>query len=242
MAGEPRVCMPPHHTAPTHTSAALVARRAARVSPPAQPPRGRTLPPVHHPPARPPRLLTRPLPPPRGGSSTRSFGAPSTAVGGEGGIRTRGTVTRTHAFQACSFGHSDTSPRGLPQFTVRSSPATSGGEGGIAGAPPIGSHPYRTAPTHASASLVARRAARISPPAQPPRGQTHPAPPNHTPVAGSHPPSPPTSAVTLASVHRIPAGGRWRRGWDSNPRTSVRGSTVFETVPFDHSGTSPRRG
>ena len=31
--------------------------------------------------------------------------------GGEGGIRTRGTVTRTHAFQACSFGHSDTSPR-----------------------------------------------------------------------------------------------------------------------------------
>ena len=24
--------------------------------------------------------------------------------GGEGGIRTRGTVTRTHAFQACSFG------------------------------------------------------------------------------------------------------------------------------------------
>jgi hypothetical protein len=30
--------------------------------------------------------------------------------GGEGGIRTRGGVTPTHAFQACSFGHSDTSP------------------------------------------------------------------------------------------------------------------------------------
>jgi hypothetical protein len=29
---------------------------------------------------------------------------------GEGGIRTRGTVSRTHAFQACSLGHSDTSP------------------------------------------------------------------------------------------------------------------------------------
>ena len=30
--------------------------------------------------------------------------------GGEGGIRTRGKVTPTHAFQACSFNHSDTSP------------------------------------------------------------------------------------------------------------------------------------
>jgi hypothetical protein len=30
---------------------------------------------------------------------------------GEGGIRTRGTASRTHAFQACSFGHSDTSPK-----------------------------------------------------------------------------------------------------------------------------------
>ena len=29
---------------------------------------------------------------------------------GERGIRTLGTVTRTHAFQACSFSHSDTSP------------------------------------------------------------------------------------------------------------------------------------
>ena len=31
-------------------------------------------------------------------------------LGGEGGIRTRGTVTHTHAFQACSLSHSDTSP------------------------------------------------------------------------------------------------------------------------------------
>jgi hypothetical protein len=31
-------------------------------------------------------------------------------LGGEGGIRTLGKVTPTHAFQACSFNHSDTSP------------------------------------------------------------------------------------------------------------------------------------
>ncbi len=29
---------------------------------------------------------------------------------GEGGIRTHGTVSRTHAFQACTFNHSVTSP------------------------------------------------------------------------------------------------------------------------------------
>ncbi len=29
---------------------------------------------------------------------------------GEGGIRTHGTLSRTHAFQACSLSHSDTSP------------------------------------------------------------------------------------------------------------------------------------
>ncbi len=33
-----------------------------------------------------------------------------TQLGGERGIRTPGTVTRTHAFQARSFSHSDTSP------------------------------------------------------------------------------------------------------------------------------------
>ena len=31
--------------------------------------------------------------------------------GGEGGIRTLGTRKRTHAFQACSLSHSDTSPK-----------------------------------------------------------------------------------------------------------------------------------
>ena len=31
-------------------------------------------------------------------------------AGGESGIRTHETVARLHAFQACSFGHSDTSP------------------------------------------------------------------------------------------------------------------------------------
>ena len=44
--------------------------------------------------------------------------------GGEGGIRTRGGVTPTHAFQACSFGLSDTSPCTL---NVKDS----GGEEGI---------------------------------------------------------------------------------------------------------------
>ena len=31
--------------------------------------------------------------------------------GGESGIRTHGTISRTHAFQACAFDHSATSPR-----------------------------------------------------------------------------------------------------------------------------------
>ena len=30
--------------------------------------------------------------------------------GGEGGIRTLGTIAGTHDFQSCSFDHSDTSP------------------------------------------------------------------------------------------------------------------------------------
>jgi hypothetical protein len=34
----------------------------------------------------------------------------------------------------------------------------------------------------------------------------------------------------------------WRRGRDSNPRSPVRGTTVFETAPFDRSGTSPIEG
>ncbi len=34
--------------------------------------------------------------------------------------------------------------------------------------------------------------------------------------------------------------GEWRRGRDSNPRSPSRRTTVFETAPFDRSGTSPR--
>ncbi len=36
-----------------------------------------------------------------------------TGCGGEGGIRTHGRVAPTHAFQACRFGHSRTSPQHL---------------------------------------------------------------------------------------------------------------------------------
>jgi hypothetical protein len=32
-----------------------------------------------------------------------------------------------------------------------------------------------------------------------------------------------------------------RRGWDSNPRAALRRPTVFETAPFNHSGTPPGR-
>jgi hypothetical protein len=38
-------------------------------------------------------------------------------ISGEGGIRTHGTVTSTRTFQARSFGHSDTSPYFLNNFT-----------------------------------------------------------------------------------------------------------------------------
>jgi hypothetical protein len=33
-----------------------------------------------------------------------------------------------------------------------------------------------------------------------------------------------------------------RRGWDSNPRGTRRPLTVFETAPFNHSGTPPYDG
>src|SRR5687767_1369268 len=42
-------------------------------------------------------------------------------IGGEKGIRTLGTVSRTHAFQACSFNHSDISPS-LESTTCERSP------------------------------------------------------------------------------------------------------------------------
>src|SRR6476661_7006399 len=41
-------------------------------------------------------------------------------IGGESGIRTHGRVSPTHAYQACSFNHSDISPCGWnTQFTAR---------------------------------------------------------------------------------------------------------------------------
>src|SRR4029453_10576266 len=48
-------------------------------------------------------------------SSSRSFsqkcsGNRELKAGGESGIRTHGRVSPTHAFQACSFNHSDISP------------------------------------------------------------------------------------------------------------------------------------
>ena len=44
----------------------------------------------------------------------------ATKAGGESGIRTHGRVSPTHAFQACSFNHSDISPREWnQQFTGR---------------------------------------------------------------------------------------------------------------------------
>ena len=40
---------------------------------------------------------------------------PSRTYGGEGGIRTHGPIAGTHAFQACRFVHSRTSPRQFSQ-------------------------------------------------------------------------------------------------------------------------------
>jgi hypothetical protein len=42
-----------------------------------------------------------------------SLGNAVRQAGGEGGIRTHVAVSRKHAFQACSFSHSDTSPRSV---------------------------------------------------------------------------------------------------------------------------------
>ena len=41
-----------------------------------------------------------------------------TVHGGEGGIRTHGRVSPTHAFQACSLNRSDTSPRRCAHSSV----------------------------------------------------------------------------------------------------------------------------
>src|ERR1043165_2513240 len=70
-----------------------------------------------------------------------SFCIHHSTAGGEGGIRTHGTVSRTQHFQCCQFSHSCTSPiqeaGGRKQGDVTASwllpPASlsSGGEGGI---------------------------------------------------------------------------------------------------------------
>ena len=61
-------------------------------------------------------------------------------IGGESGIRTHGGVSPTHAFQACSFSHSDISPgaravwagtRGSLRAASGLALAEGGGEGGI---------------------------------------------------------------------------------------------------------------
>src|SRR5437763_13691878 len=44
--------------------------------------------------------------------------APRNLISGESGIRTHGGVSPTHAFQACSFNHSDISPGPCTNSTV----------------------------------------------------------------------------------------------------------------------------
>ena len=110
-------------------------RRTARVAPTTRPPRDRTRP-ARAPPTQPPsRLLTRPLRLEARRACNKAAQVPvkracTNRGGGEGGIRTRGTVARTHAFQACSFGHSDTSPHG-PWKPLAATSQRAGGEGGI---------------------------------------------------------------------------------------------------------------
>src|SRR5262249_56462564 len=60
----------------------------------------------------------------------------------------------------------------------------------------------------------------------------------------------PCKAVLAASLERLiieqrlwlaPQPRKQRRGWDSNPRGTQGPLTVFETAPFNHSGTPPGR-
>ena len=53
----------------------------------------------------------------------------------------------------------------------------------------------------------------------------------------------PSDRIGLSNSSGRPWTLIWRRGRDSNPRSPVRGTTVFETAPFNRSGTSPiKRG
>jgi hypothetical protein len=123
IAGAPRVSGRPHHPASTLAPTPAVDRATARVSPPTHT-AARPNPPHHAPPARPSLAVSHPPSPTLlfHASYHSSATHPSATDGGEGGIRTRGTVTRTHAFQACSFSHSDTSPRGPPPFPTHCRP------------------------------------------------------------------------------------------------------------------------
>ena len=123
MAGAPRrsarLNRPTSIPPPTPT----IHRHRARVSPPSHT-TARANPrlpaPGHHPPAAGPHPPS-PQPARRVGKRFKSLDtvgfAARNEIGGEGGIRTRGAVARTHAFQACSFGHSDTSPG--PRHSLR---------------------------------------------------------------------------------------------------------------------------
>ena len=58
--------------------------------------------------------------PARPANRSRERSARLEKVGGESGIRTHGRVSPTHAFQACSFNHSDISPFSINELrTVR---------------------------------------------------------------------------------------------------------------------------
>src|SRR5437016_11323649 len=56
---------------------------------------------------------------PRGVTRKKSRARVNLRCGGEGGIRTHGRISPTHAFQACSLNRSDTSPvvEALYQFS-----------------------------------------------------------------------------------------------------------------------------
>src|SRR5258706_8903619 len=47
-------------------------------------------------------------------------------LGGEGGIRTRVTLSRKHAFQACDLNRSSTSPEGREYYLIQPGAATAG--------------------------------------------------------------------------------------------------------------------
>ena len=52
------------------------------------------------------------------------------------------------------------------------------------------------------------------------------------------PPQTPENTKRMAQLRAIRS--TWRRGRDSNPGSAVKRTTVFETAPFNHSGTSPK--